>query len=67
MEVVVVELDTDADLDAMECAEVAGTKLVGGTDLGSGRGRWMKRNRDGRREYRRVGVWLGRGQLQRVA
>jgi hypothetical protein len=59
MEVVVVELDTDAELDAIECAE-----LVGGTDLGSGRSRWMERSRDGRREYRRVGAWLGRGQLR---
>jgi hypothetical protein len=41
-------LGTGTELDATECAE-----LVGGTDLGSGRGRWMKRSYDGRRKYGR--------------
>ena len=45
------ELDTGMELDATEYAEVAGAELGGGTDLGSGRGRWMERSCDGRREY----------------
>jgi hypothetical protein len=61
MELVVVELDISAELDATECAEIAGAKLIGGTDLGSGRGRWMERNRDGRREYRRGACGSGGG------
>jgi hypothetical protein len=36
MKLVVVELNTGAELDATECAEVAGAKLVGGTDLSGG-------------------------------
>jgi hypothetical protein len=45
MELVVVELDTNAELDATECAEVVGA------ELGNGHGRWMERNSDGRHEY----------------
>jgi hypothetical protein len=52
MELVVVELDTDIELDAPECAEVAGAEIIGGTDIGSGHDRWMECSRDGRREYR---------------
>jgi hypothetical protein len=52
MKFVVVDLDTSTELDAMGCVEVASAKLVGGTDLGSGRNRWMERSRDRRREYR---------------
>jgi hypothetical protein len=47
MELIVVEIDTGAELDATECAEVAGAELVAGIDLGSGRGRWMERSHDG--------------------
>ena len=36
MELVVVELDTGAELIAMECAELAGAELIDGTYLGSG-------------------------------
>jgi hypothetical protein len=36
MELVVVEVNTRAELDATECVEVAGAELVGGMDLGSG-------------------------------
>jgi hypothetical protein len=46
-------LGTGMELDATKCAEVASVELVGGTDLGSGRGRWMERSCDGRREYGR--------------
>jgi len=46
MKLIVVELNTGAELDAMECAE-----LVDGTDHSSGRGRWMERSHDGRRKY----------------
>ena len=35
-------------------AEVAGVELVGGTDLGRGRGRRMERSCDGSRESGRV-------------
>jgi hypothetical protein len=47
------ELDAGAELDATECSEVADAKIVGGTDLSSGRGRRMEYDRDGRREFRR--------------
>jgi hypothetical protein len=50
MELVIVELDAGAELNAMECAKVAGAELIGGTDLGSGCGRWMERGRDEKRE-----------------
>jgi len=50
MELVLVELDTGAELDVTECAKIAGAELGGGTDLGSGCGRWMGRSRDRRRE-----------------
>jgi hypothetical protein len=50
MELVVVERDTGMELDATECVEVAGAELGGGTDLSSGRGRWMERIHDRRRE-----------------
>jgi hypothetical protein len=56
MELVVVERDTGVELDATECAEVAGPELVDGTDLSSGRGRWMERIHDGRHEYGRSGA-----------
>jgi hypothetical protein len=49
-----VEFDAGAELDAMECSEVVGAKIVGGTDLSSGRGRQMEYGRDGRHEF---GVW----------
>ena len=55
MELVVVELDTNAELDATEYAEVVGTEVIGGTNLGNGRGTtgvWSQRGRDGRRESR---------------
>ena len=39
MELVLVELDTGAELDVTECAKIAGAELGGGTDLGSGCGR----------------------------
>jgi hypothetical protein len=32
-------------------AKVASVELVGGTDLGRGRGRWMECGREGRCEY----------------
>jgi hypothetical protein len=50
MELVLVELDV------MECSEVVGAELVGGTDLGSGRDRWIECNRDERRGARRRAV-----------
>ena len=53
MELVVVELDTNVELDATEYAEVVGTEVIGGTDLGNGCGTagvWSQRGRDGRRE-----------------
>jgi hypothetical protein len=53
MELVLVELNTGAELDATESAEVAGAKIVGYMDLGSGRGKRMERGRNGRREFRR--------------
>jgi hypothetical protein len=40
----------------MECSEVVGAELVGGTDLGSGRDRWIECNRDERRGARRRAV-----------
>jgi hypothetical protein len=45
-----VELNTGADLDATKCSEVTGAELGGSTDLGSGRGRRMERDRYGRRD-----------------
>jgi hypothetical protein len=36
MELVLVDLDAGAELDATECVEVISAKLFGGTDLGSG-------------------------------
>jgi hypothetical protein len=42
MELILVELDAGAELDATECSEVVGAKLGGGTDLGSGCGRRME-------------------------
>jgi hypothetical protein len=51
-----VELDAGAELNATECSEVADAELNGGTDHGSGHGRRMERDRDGRRKSRwRVG------------
>jgi hypothetical protein len=51
-----VEFDAGAELDATECSDVVDAKIVGGTDLSSGRGRQMEYDRDGRREFRwRVG------------
>jgi hypothetical protein len=64
IELVVVELDIGVELDATECTEVAGTKLVDNTDLCNGHGGWMERNRNGRRKYGRwqlkalVWFWL---------
>ena len=52
MELVLVELDTGAELDVTECAKIAGAELGGGTDLGRGKSRRMERSRDGRRESR---------------
>jgi hypothetical protein len=46
-----VELDTGAELDGTECAEVTGAELIVGMDLGSGRNRWMERSLDWRSEY----------------
>jgi hypothetical protein len=46
-----VELDTGAELDATECAEVTGAELFAGMDLGSGCNRWMERSLDWRSEY----------------
>jgi hypothetical protein len=40
MELVVIELDTSAELDATKCAEVTSAELVSATDLNSGRDRW---------------------------
>ena len=51
MELVVVELDACAELDATEHAEVASAELIGGMDLGSGSDRRMERGRDGRHEF----------------
>jgi hypothetical protein len=48
MELVLVELDAIAELDSTEYSEAAGAELVGGTNLNSGRGRRMERDRDGR-------------------
>jgi len=59
MELVLVELDTGAELDVTECAKIAGAELGGGTDLGSGCGRWMGRSRDRRRERAGGGVCSG--------
>jgi hypothetical protein len=50
MELALVELDTGVELDVTECAEVVGAELVGGGDLGSGRGRQMGHAHDGRHE-----------------
>ena len=47
------ELDAGAELDATECSEVASAELGGGTDLGSGRGRWMECSCNGRHESER--------------
>jgi hypothetical protein len=55
MELVLVELEAGAELDVTECAEVAGAKIVGCTDLSSSSGRRMERGRGGRREFRRAG------------
>jgi hypothetical protein len=52
MEFIVVDFDAGTELDDMGCTEVVSAELVGGTDLGSGRNRWMKRSCDGRQEYR---------------
>jgi hypothetical protein len=48
-----VEFDAGVELNAMECSEVVGAKIVGGMDLSSGHGRQMEYDRDGRREFRR--------------
>jgi hypothetical protein len=61
LELIVVELDIGTELEATECAVVTGAALVGGTDLGSGRGRWMESNCNGRHEYRRGGIVEQRG------
>ena len=65
MELVVVEFDTGAELDVTKCVEVAGAELVGGMDLGSGRGSgWSAAATGGMSTGgRRVGAgeWLGRG------
>jgi hypothetical protein len=58
MELVGVDLDASADLNATEYAEVAGAELVSCTDLDSGYGKRMERNCDSRRKS-------GRGQHQR--
>jgi hypothetical protein len=50
MELVVVELDAGAELDATECAEVADAELVGDTDLVSVHSKRMEHGRDGRHE-----------------
>jgi hypothetical protein len=52
-----VELDASPELNATECSKLAGAELAGGTDLGSGRGRRMEHDRDGRRESRRLAAW----------
>jgi hypothetical protein len=61
MELAIVELDTGAEFDATECAEVDGVELVGGTNLGGGRGMWMERGRDRRHKYGARGARLGGG------
>jgi hypothetical protein len=61
MELVLVELDTSAELHVTECAEVVDAELIGGTDLGSGRGKRMECGRDGRRESGRLAGNAGRG------
>jgi hypothetical protein len=53
MKLIVVELNTSAELDDTECAEVASAELIDDTDHSSGHGRWMERSHDGRREYER--------------
>ena len=57
MELVVVELDVSSELNAIEYVEVAGAKVGGGTNLGSGRGRRMECGRNGRRSPSRDGSW----------
>ena len=61
------ELDTGAELDATECAEVAGAELISVTNLDSGRDRWMEHSRDGRREYERGCAARARAARSRVA
>jgi hypothetical protein len=41
MKLILVELDAGAKLETIECMEVVGAELIGGMDLGSGRGRHM--------------------------
>ena len=74
MELIVVELDVGAELDATERAEVASVELIGSTNLNSGRDRHMECGRDGRRESGRgargageggVGEWCRRSPSER--
>ena len=53
MELIVVDLNTDVELDATECTVVTGAALITDTNLSSGHGRWMERSRNRRREYGR--------------
>jgi hypothetical protein len=55
-ELILVELDVGAKLDATKCSKVADAELGDGTGLGSGYDRWMEHGHDGRRESRR---WVG--------
>ena len=50
MELVVVELNADAEFVATECAKVASVELFGGMDLDSGCDRRMGQGHDERRE-----------------
>jgi hypothetical protein len=50
MELVVVELNAGAELDATECMEVTGVEHVGAMDLGRGCGIWMEYGHDGKRK-----------------
>jgi hypothetical protein len=60
MELVVVELDTDVELNSIECAEVASAELVSGTNFDSSCGRWIERSHSGRREFVRGARGSGR-------
>jgi hypothetical protein len=51
MELIVVELDTGAEFNSTECAEVASAELVSGTNFDSSCCRWMERSHNGRREF----------------
>jgi hypothetical protein len=61
------KLDTGAELDVTECAEVAGVELGGGTDLSGGRGKWWSAATMGGASTSQRGTRLGRRRRRQSA